>query len=1464
MPNKILQRGSLVPGAVPTASQLVTNSSGVEIAINAADGKLYFKDIAGNVRLLADVSSTNYNKAAITYGSIDGTTIGDTVPSSGQFTSVKTGSLTIASLSGLLKSNATSGVSSAVSGVDYLSPSSVGIAGGVAALDATGKVPVAQLPQAVIGSLYYAGFWNAASNTPTLSSSIGANGTFYRVSVAGSTSLNGINSWNVGDLVIFNGTHWDRSVGTNDLVHSVNGLTGAVNITLAALGGVSQGANSTITSLTGLTTALSVSQGGTGSTTLTGILKGNGSAAFSSAIAGTDYAVPPTGSSIQLLANNGSGGFSNVTVGSGLSYTGGVLTANSASTGTVTSVGLSGGITGLTVTGGPITNTGTMTLDGVLSIGSGGTGAVTRQAAINALAGSAISGTYLRANGNDVIMSGIQASDVPTLNQDTTGTASLVTNASQPNIKTLGTLTGLTIAGTTEVQGPLQSAGNPGSVGQVLTSAGLAGPPVWTTPASTGSGPGVTSVAASGGTTGLTFGGSPITSTGTLTLGGVLSVVNGGTGATTSTGSGGIVKENAPVITGASLFNGEANNLIIGGAVPASGTFTTVSANAAGAKTVEISTSMTLVGGSRILLDANPGLAGQSLRSGGPSGTLYWGDQGSVTSVSASGGTTGLTFLGNPVTTNGTLTLDGVLLPNSGGTGVTSSTGSGSNVLSVSPSLITPDLGMPSAANLVNAVGLPLGSGTTGTLAVSRGGTGATTLTGILKGNGGSAFTSAVAGTDYAIPPTGSSAQLLANDGSGGFSNVSLGTGLSLTSGVLASTVAGAVTSVNVGGGTTGLTFSGGPVTTSGTLVMSGTLKVANGGTGAATLSGLVKGNGTTAMTAAVAGVDYAPATTATTAQLLAGNASGGFNNVTVGAGLFLSGGVLTSVSGTGTVSSITLSGGSTGLTFLNNEITSSGTATLSGVLAVSSGGTGAATLTGLVKGNGTGPMTVAHPRIDYAPATTASLTQLLAGDGGGGFANVNLGLGLSYSGGLLNTTGMGPSGSVLSFAGRMGVIDPTSGDYTAAQVSAVASGLNLGSTVQAQLDNLGGTTGAANVGFIRSEAQSSSRSVGSKLVESLSVLDFGADPSGLTSSAAQFAAVYAAASPGAAILIPAGVYAGVVLTGTKHVNWIAYGKPTSSALWALPGRVINNAGLRQSVDSTSASADENSGTAILRSATYTGGSPLIYTDAASVSTVVGAGNTNVERNLYLSIDSSAASNGNTALAIDAYANGSGSLTAATIAVSSPNADPTASVEAMQLDVFASGTDANKNRSGLVINAKTIGSGAARATNGLLVNSGVGSTATFDNGITLVGHFTSGVAVSTVAGSTNGVLINGDAVNGLSIIGNHTTALAIGGSNAVGIDLSGSTNSDAAIKIADTAKLAFDQDTTRYITHTAGGLTYYSGAIARHQLMDNGDLFLSGRPSFLSAATTSSAGSASGLYLTVLIDGAPFKLALLN
>ena len=63
-----------------------------------------------------------------------------------------------------------------------------------------------------------------------------------------------------------------------------------------------------------------------------------------------------------------------------------------------------------------------------IALSKGGTGQTTAQAAINSLAGGVVNATYLRGDGTNAVMAAIQVSDVPTLNQNTTGTATNAIN----------------------------------------------------------------------------------------------------------------------------------------------------------------------------------------------------------------------------------------------------------------------------------------------------------------------------------------------------------------------------------------------------------------------------------------------------------------------------------------------------------------------------------------------------------------------------------------------------------------------------------------------------------------------------------------------------------------------------------------------------------------------------------------------------------------------------------------------------------------------------------------------------------------------------------------------------------------------------------------------------------------------------------------------------------------------------
>jgi hypothetical protein len=169
----------------------------------------------------------------------------------------------------------------------------IGALSGIATLDGTGKVPLSQMNEAVLGGLNFQGTWNASSNLPQIQNGVGSKGYYYKVSIAGTTNIDGINVWNVGDLILYNGTTWLKIDGTTTEVLSVAGRTGEVVLSFADINGnIARSAFSATSTATNL--ALGTIKLGTG---LVGAV--DGTVNVSEALLGT--AQPATTSTLGVI-----------------------------------------------------------------------------------------------------------------------------------------------------------------------------------------------------------------------------------------------------------------------------------------------------------------------------------------------------------------------------------------------------------------------------------------------------------------------------------------------------------------------------------------------------------------------------------------------------------------------------------------------------------------------------------------------------------------------------------------------------------------------------------------------------------------------------------------------------------------------------------------------------------------------------------------------------------------------------------------------------------------------------------------------------------------------------------------------------------------------------------------------------------------------------------------------------------
>jgi len=369
----------------------------------------------------------------------------------------------------------TGGSMSGVTISDYIPTTQKAAALGVATLDSSTKVPISQIPDAVIGALNYQGTWNAATNTPTLTSSVGTKGYYYVVSVAGSTNLNGTTDWLVGDWAVYNGTIWQK-IDNTDSVTSVNGFTGAVVLTTT---NVAEGTNLYYTDARA---RASVSAGtGISYNSTTGVIT-NSSPSLGGDVVGpasaTDNAIARFDSTTGKLLQN-----SVVTVGDTGAVSG--VTTLSASTSVTTPIVQATNSGGLV-----LKNSGGTTQ---ISVGAGGgdnmsINVSTNINGTNAQIDISPTGTghvHIKPSGTNSVE--IAPTSVGTINNMTIGATTAVA----------GSFTDLSVTGTTSFDG------SQGTAGQVLTSAGTGATPTWTTP-TTGTVTSVTGtspVVSSGGTT---------------------------------------------------------------------------------------------------------------------------------------------------------------------------------------------------------------------------------------------------------------------------------------------------------------------------------------------------------------------------------------------------------------------------------------------------------------------------------------------------------------------------------------------------------------------------------------------------------------------------------------------------------------------------------------------------------------------------------------------------------------------------------------------------------------------------------------------------------------------------------------------------------------------------------------------------------------------------------------------------
>ena len=393
---------------------------------------------------------------------------------------------------------------------------------------------------------------------------------------------------------------------------------------------------------------------------------------------------------------------------------------------------------------------------------------------------------------------------------------------------------------------------------------------------------------------------------------------------------------------------------------------------------------------------------------------------------------------------DGSPTLGGVAY----GTGpalAVSAAGSSGQVLTsagaAAPTWATPTTGTVSSVSVVSANGL---AGTVATATTTPAITLSTTITGLLKGNG-TAISAAASGTDYAPATSGTS--ILYGNGAGGFSNVTIGTGVAFAGGTLSATgsggtvtsVTGTAPVVSSGGATPAISMPAATTSVNGYLTSTDWTTFNNKGSGTVTsVAALTLGTTGTDLSSTVANGTTTPVITLQVPTASASNRGAlsaadwtTFNGKGSGTvtSVSFTGGVITVATPT-TTPAFTVAGTSGGIPYFSSASTWATSAALASGSLVQGGGAGVA------------PSTIT--------TGTGVVTALGVNTGTAGAFVVNGGaLGTPSSGSVTNLTGT----ASININGTVGATTPTTGSFTTMKAS---TGAAVG----------GATPGAGGVAF--------------------------------------------------------------------------------------------------------------------------------------------------------------------------------------------------------------------------------------------------------------------------------------------------------------------------------------------------------------------------------------------------------------